>query len=38
MGVTVFHNLEQVSDFSTFKIGYPQYLGGYPQYQRTTLQ
>ena len=37
MGVALFRKLEQVSDFSTFHIGYPQYLGSYPQYSRTGL-
>ena len=32
MGVVIFKPLEQVSEFSTIQIGYPQYLVSYPQY------
>jgi len=38
MGVCPFFIIEQVSGFSTFHIGYPQYSYGYPQYRSTILQ
>ncbi len=38
IGVVKFVFLEQVSEFSTFELSYPQYLGGYPQDYGTELQ
>jgi hypothetical protein len=35
MGESFFENLEQVSEFSTFEVGYPQVLASYPQYRGT---
>jgi len=31
MGAVAFEALEHLSEFSTFGISYPQYLGSYPQ-------
>jgi len=38
LGGMVFRLLEQVSEFSTIEVVYPQYSASYPQYRSTALQ